>query len=56
VLVNRLSQLRSELAILDALRLEEGPVALVRMPTRVRATFHGMWVPGDALASGRYGV
>jgi carotenoid cleavage dioxygenase-like enzyme len=45
VLVNRLTQLRSDLAILDAQRLEEGPVALVRLPTRVRSTFHGMWVP-----------
>jgi carotenoid cleavage dioxygenase len=52
--VNRLSQLRSELAILDAQRLGEGPVALVRMPTRVRATFHGMWVPDAVLASGRW--
>jgi carotenoid cleavage dioxygenase-like enzyme len=56
VLVNRLSQLRSELAILDAQRLKDGPVALVRLPTRVRSTFHGMWVPEDALASGRYHV
>ncbi len=56
VLVNRLSQLRSDLAILDALRIEEGPVALVRMPTRVRATFHGMWVPQAVLATGRYTV
>jgi carotenoid cleavage dioxygenase-like enzyme len=54
VLVNRLSQLRSELAILDAQRLEDGPVALVRMPTRVRSTFHGMWVPEETLATGRY--
>ncbi len=51
VLVNRLSQLRSELAILDAQKLSDGPVALVRLPTRVRATFHGMWVPQDALAN-----
>jgi carotenoid cleavage dioxygenase-like enzyme len=54
VLVNRLAQLRSDLAILDAQRLEAGPLALVRMPTRVRSTFHGMWVPADTLASGRY--
>jgi carotenoid cleavage dioxygenase-like enzyme len=54
VLVNRLSQLRSDLAILDAQKLSDGPVALVRMPTRVRATFHGMWVPQQTLASGRY--
>jgi carotenoid cleavage dioxygenase-like enzyme len=56
VLVNRLSQLRSDLAILDAQKVSDGPVALVRMPTRVRATFHGMWVPQDTLASGRYSV
>jgi carotenoid cleavage dioxygenase-like enzyme len=54
--VNRLPQLRSDLAILDAQRLSDGPVALVRMPTRVRATFHGMWVPQDTLATGRYSV
>jgi carotenoid cleavage dioxygenase-like enzyme len=56
VLVNRFAQLRSDLAILDTRQLEAGPIALVRMPTRVRATFHGMWVPQDALASGRYSV
>lgn len=54
VLVNRLSQLRSDLVVLDAQRLGEGPVATVRMPTRVRATFHGMWVPDAVLASGRW--
>ena len=51
VLVNRLAQLRSDLAILDAQRLADGPIALVRMPTRVRSTFHGMWVPRATLAS-----
>ena len=56
VLVNRLAQLRSDLAVLDAQRLEDGPIALVRMPTRVRSTFHGMWVPQETLASGRYRV
>ncbi|MEJ0006419.1 MAG: carotenoid oxygenase family protein [Steroidobacteraceae bacterium] len=56
VLVNRFSQLRSELVILEAQRLNDGPVALVRLPTRVRSTFHGMWVPDAALASGRYSV
>jgi carotenoid cleavage dioxygenase-like enzyme len=56
VLVNRLSEMRSELAILDAARLDAGPVALLRLPTRVRSTFHGMWVPEQALRTGRYAV
>jgi carotenoid cleavage dioxygenase-like enzyme len=52
VLVNRLAQLRSDLVVLDAQRIQDGPVALVRLPTRVRATFHGMWVPGSTQARG----
>jgi len=54
VLVNRLSEMRSDLAILDARNVAAGPLALLRLPTRVRSTFHGMWVPAEALASGRY--
>jgi carotenoid cleavage dioxygenase len=54
VLVNRLREMRSDLAILDAREVGAGPVALVRLPTRVRSTFHGMWVPQRALQSGRY--
>jgi carotenoid cleavage dioxygenase len=54
VLVNRLREMRSDLAILDARRVDAGPLALIHMPTRVRSTFHGMWVPQAALASGRY--
>lgn len=36
---------RSELAILDARRLAEGPVASVRMPMRLRNAIHGNWAP-----------
>ncbi len=53
-LVNRLNEMRSDLAILDASHLDAGPVALLRLPTRVRSTFHGMWVPAQALRTGRY--
>ena len=35
---------RSELAILDAQRLSEGPVAIVRLPMRLRNAIHGNWV------------
>ena len=40
----------SSLAVLDATRPEEGPVALVHMPRRVPFGFHGLWVPNDELA------
>ena len=54
VIINRLPEMRSDVAILNAQDLEAGPIALIRMPTRVRSTFHGMWVPAEALEAGRY--
>ncbi|HUN27405.1 MAG TPA: carotenoid oxygenase family protein [Steroidobacteraceae bacterium] len=54
VIVNRFAENRSDLAVLDAARLPEGPIALIKLPVRVRSTFHGMWVPQSALASGQY--
>lgn len=36
---------RTELAILDALRFEEAPVARVHLPHRVPPGFHGNWLP-----------
>lgn len=53
-LVNRFAESRSELALLDAARLQDGPVALLRLPVRVRSTFHGGWVPKQVLETGRY--
>ena len=56
VLVNRMKEMRSDLAILDARDIIKGPVALIKLPTRVRSTFHGMWVPAKALETGQYPV
>jgi carotenoid cleavage dioxygenase len=53
-LVNRLAENRSDLAILDAQNVEADPVAIVKLPHRVRMTFHGMWVSEEALHYGRY--
>ncbi|WP_343058670.1 carotenoid oxygenase family protein [Aurantimonas endophytica] len=36
----------SDLALLDAARIEEAPVAVIRMPQRVPQGLHGAWVPG----------
>ncbi len=35
----------SDLVILDALDIEAGPVAQIRLPRRVPHGFHGVWVP-----------
>ena len=56
VIVNRVAENRSDLAVLDARQIEAGPLALLRLPVRVRSTFHGMWVPHSALATHRYTV
>ena len=52
--VSRVSRMRSDLVILDARNVAAGPVATLRIPVRVRATFHGTWVPETALRSGRF--
>jgi carotenoid cleavage dioxygenase len=49
VIVNRLDQNRSDVVVLDAAEIEAGPIATVRLPVRVRSTFHGTWVPGEQL-------
>jgi carotenoid cleavage dioxygenase len=52
--VSRVSKMRSDLVILDARKVAAGPVATLRIPVRVRSTFHGTWVPEAALQSGRF--
>lgn len=44
--VNRRDQHRSDLVILDAQRMSEGPVATLRIPVRLKYGIHGNWVPG----------
>ncbi len=54
VIVNRLDDNHSDLAIVDATDIEAGPVALLRLPVRVRSTFHGTWVPAETLETGHH--
>ena len=37
----------SELVILDAERIAEGPLATVRAPLRLRGAIHGCWTPSN---------
>ena len=48
-ILNKLDAGHSELAIFDAQHLAEGPVTRLHIPVRVRSTFHGSWVPEEAL-------
>ena len=38
----------SELVILDARAVDDGPVATVALPQRVLYGFHATWVPNEA--------
>jgi carotenoid cleavage dioxygenase-like enzyme len=51
VVVNRLELMHSDLVVLDALQLERGPVATLRLPMRLRAGLHGTWVDGADLSA-----
>ncbi len=44
---------RSELQVLDARRVEDGPIARVLIPTRVPTGYHTEWVPGADLGARR---
>ncbi len=40
---------RADLLVLDAEHLDEGPVAVVKLPTRIVGQIHGWWAPHEAL-------
>jgi len=40
---------RSDLLIVDAQHMDEGPIATVKLPYRAAPQVHGFWVPGEQL-------
>jgi carotenoid cleavage dioxygenase len=52
--VSRVAENRSDLVVLAAQPGAAGPVAVVKVPIRVRATFHGVWAPRRAMQTGLY--
>lgn len=48
---NDFSAMRSELVIADAMRLEQGPVARVKLPFRLHTQVHGWWEPAGTPAT-----
>ena len=49
VLVNRYDERRTDLVILDAQQLAAPPLAIARLPLRLRSGLHGCWVPEEQL-------
>ena len=47
---NNLAEMRSELVIADAMKLEAGDVARVILPFRLGSQVHGNWIPDTQLA------
>jgi len=45
---NRLDERRSDLLVFDAQRVDEGPIAIARLPLRLRMGLHGNWTPAAA--------
>ncbi len=43
----------SDLLLYDAQRVDEGPMATIHIPLRMRFGLHGNWVPGEELATAR---
>jgi carotenoid cleavage dioxygenase-like enzyme len=50
-LLNRYDEMRTDLVVLDAERLPDGPIATVRLPMRLRPGLHGNWVPAAQLGA-----
>ena len=45
---NRLAEMRSDLLLFDAQRVDEGPIATVYLPVRIRPGVHGNWKAAEA--------
>jgi carotenoid cleavage dioxygenase len=46
---NRLEEQRSDLLLFDALEVEKGPIATIRIPIRLRFGLHGNWADASAI-------
>lgn len=45
--VNRRAEHRSDLVILDAMHMADGPIATIKLPVRLKYGIHGNWVPSS---------
>jgi carotenoid cleavage dioxygenase-like enzyme len=49
VLVNRFDTMLNDLLVLDTLKIADGPIAVIKLPIRLRNGVHGNWVPKHLL-------
>jgi len=52
-LVNRLDELRNDLVVLDTRKFEEGPIAVIRLPLKLKIGLHGNFVPYEEIEAWR---
>jgi carotenoid cleavage dioxygenase len=45
--VNRRAENRADLVVFDAEHIDEGPIATVKIPVRLKYAIHGNWVPSN---------
>ncbi|MDQ0456767.1 carotenoid oxygenase family protein [Rhizobium paknamense] len=50
-LCNQLAERSTDLLVLDAQHIDEGPIATIKLPMRLRMSLHGNWVPGNVLSA-----
>jgi carotenoid cleavage dioxygenase len=50
-LANRLKEMRSDLLVFDAQHVDEGPIATVKLPLRLRPGLHGNWHTADQIGA-----
>jgi len=49
-MASRIDKMLTCILILDSAKIEEGPVAIIELPFRLRLGIHGSWVGGDQFA------
>jgi len=50
-MTNRLLEGRTDLVLIDTDDMEDGLIATVKLPFKLNAGIHGLWIPGDALSA-----
>jgi carotenoid cleavage dioxygenase len=45
--VNRRAENRADLVVFDAEHIDEGPIATVKIPVRLKYAIHGNWIPSN---------